>query len=134
MRRLLPCYSVRGSSAMYGWRVTRAARTRGGRALPAAGITGGYPMRDPRNATLARVIIRHSTRLEPGEAILIESFDLNTGLVLDLVDAALDAKGIPVVYLRSNAVNRSEEHTSELQSRSDLVCRLLLEKKKKLRS
>src|SRR2546421_8123180 len=28
-------------------------------------------------------------------------------------------------------VLRSEEHTSELQSRSDLVCRLLLEKKKK---
>src|SRR5438105_8469236 len=27
--------------------------------------------------------------------------------------------------------NRSEEHTSELQSRVDLVCRLLLEKKKK---
>src|SRR5947207_7306347 len=26
--------------------------------------------------------------------------------------------------------NRSEEHTSELQSHSDLVCRLLLEKKK----
>src|SRR5206468_12616160 len=29
------------------------------------------------------------------------------------------------------ASRRSEEHTSELQSRSDLVCRLLLEKKKK---
>src|SRR2546428_6343631 len=29
------------------------------------------------------------------------------------------------------AGKRSEEHTSELQSRSDLVCRLLLEKKKK---
>src|SRR5204862_6730906 len=29
------------------------------------------------------------------------------------------------------AGNRSEEHTSELQSRRDLVCRLLLEKKKK---
>src|SRR5206468_11034208 len=28
-------------------------------------------------------------------------------------------------------LKRSEEHTSELQSRSDLVCRLLLEKKKK---
>src|SRR2546421_8762793 len=28
-------------------------------------------------------------------------------------------------------LGRSEEHTSELQSRSDLVCRLLLEKKKK---
>src|SRR5260221_10763757 len=28
-------------------------------------------------------------------------------------------------------IDRSEEHTSELQSHSDLVCRLLLEKKKK---
>src|SRR5438034_6763330 len=28
-------------------------------------------------------------------------------------------------------IHRSEEHTSELQSHSDLVCRLLLEKKKK---
>src|SRR3989440_1817210 len=32
---------------------------------------------------------------------------------------------------RPRASARSEEHTSELQSRSDLVCRLLLEKKKK---
>src|SRR5690625_5822627 len=30
--------------------------------------------------------------------------------------------------------NRSEEHTSELQSRGHLVCRLLLEKKKKKRT
>src|SRR5216683_2531589 len=30
-----------------------------------------------------------------------------------------------------SSFSRSEEHTSELQSRSDLVCRLLLEKKKK---
>src|SRR5690349_22476526 len=30
----------------------------------------------------------------------------------------------------SHAPGRSEEHTSELQSRRDLVCRLLLEKKK----
>src|SRR5438034_6241837 len=30
-----------------------------------------------------------------------------------------------------NRIGRSEEHTSELQSHSDLVCRLLLEKKKK---
>src|SRR3712207_7123989 len=32
---------------------------------------------------------------------------------------------------RSGRVSRSEEHTSELQSRQYLVCRLLLEKKKK---
>src|SRR2546427_3167945 len=32
---------------------------------------------------------------------------------------------------RLRATDRSEEHTSELQSQSNLVCRLLLEKKKK---
>src|SRR3989442_11104234 len=34
----------------------------------------------------------------------------------------------------TGAVGRSEEHTSELQSRPHLVCRLLLEKKKKVES
>src|SRR5256886_4223251 len=40
-----------------------------------------------------------------------------------------DIGGDPAV-LREYAQARSEEHTSELQSQSNLVCRLLLEKKK----
>src|SRR2546430_3010818 len=43
-------------------------------------------------------------------------------------DASLSASGSGVATTR-NAVPRSEEHTSELQSQSNLVCRLLLEKK-----
>src|SRR5690625_1688136 len=40
--------------------------------------------------------------------------------------------GITVSVARANGYSgRSEEHTSELQSRGHLVCRLLLEKKKK---
>src|SRR5260221_9059636 len=35
-------------------------------------------------------------------------------------------------FARRQQKDRSEEHTSELQSHSDLVCRLLLEKKKKI--
>src|SRR5260221_5346059 len=38
----------------------------------------------------------------------------------------------PTVAIKKR--RRSEEHTSELQSHSDLVCRLLLEKKKKLKT
>src|SRR5207302_8978380 len=34
-------------------------------------------------------------------------------------------------WIRPPSATRSEEHTSELQSRENLVCRLLLEKKKK---
>src|SRR5438034_6549402 len=36
----------------------------------------------------------------------------------------------PKVDMEKQSDGRSEEHTSELQSHSDLVCRLLLEKKK----
>src|SRR2546430_10420359 len=38
------------------------------------------------------------------------------------------------IWIRVSAsASRSEEHTSELQSQSNLVCRLLLEKKKKIK-
>src|SRR2546430_6071161 len=41
-----------------------------------------------------------------------------------------DEEAAPGVRLDQPAGDRSEEHTSELQSQSNLVCRLLLEKKK----
>src|ERR1022692_3272704 len=37
----------------------------------------------------------------------------------------------PAIWVRAVSILRSEEHTSELQSPCNLVCRLLLEKKKK---
>src|SRR5690349_23943935 len=45
------------------------------------------------------------------------------------ISGALMAMARPFHWRRIS--RRSEEHTSELQSRRDLVCRLLLEKKKK---
>src|SRR2546428_14136612 len=49
-------------------------------------------------------------------------------------EKVLDALGYAVTKLRGklgeSLATRSEEHTSELQSESNLVCRLLLEKKK----
>src|SRR5438132_3544336 len=45
----------------------------------------------------------------------------------------LDERVVVTVPIATNRVTRSEEHTSELQSHSDLVCRLLLEKKKKIK-
>src|SRR3712207_6963222 len=47
------------------------------------------------------------------------------------VVAAHDARQQVVEIMGDAASERSEEHTSELQSRQYLVCRLLLEKKKK---
>src|SRR2546427_6737742 len=45
--------------------------------------------------------------------------------------AARARSGIPGARARGRQRARSEEHTSELQSQSNIVCRLLLEKKKK---
>src|SRR2546422_4516937 len=47
------------------------------------------------------------------------------------LDGASDAEGDARVGRQRERRRRSEEHTSELQSRLHLVCRLLLEKKKK---
>src|SRR5204862_4715656 len=49
-----------------------------------------------------------------------------TGEALGPRRCAVHGNGVP------RHCHRSEEHTSELQSRRDLVCRLLLEKKKQL--
>src|SRR5688572_32051085 len=46
--------------------------------------------------------------------------------IWEIITESLDKK-----LKESGHQNRSEEHTSELQSQSNLVCRLLLEKKKK---
>src|SRR5207249_9639207 len=53
--------------------------------------------------------------------------------VFDRKDVYADAAAmgillIPAAEVRLQGADRSEEHTSELQSRFDLVCRLLLEK------
>src|SRR5204862_3940933 len=51
--------------------------------------------------------------------------DMLTALIPELAVASTG----PIGAERVPALRRSEEHTSELQSRRDLVCRLLLEKK-----
>src|SRR2546430_3332431 len=44
--------------------------------------------------------------------------------------AMINSGALPKLAFRNPPIPRSEEHTSELQSQSNLVCRLLLEKKK----
>src|SRR5579885_1712760 len=56
-----------------------------------------------------------------GEAQCVDQFDIDDDMRLP-----------PPARNRPDALLRSEEHTSELQSRFDLVCRLLLEKKSRI--
>src|SRR5437667_2881059 len=57
---------------------------------------------------------------------------ITTSIVSDVERRALALTGAgDMIWDWDVSVDRSEEHTSELQSHHDLVCRLLLEKKKK---
>src|SRR5207302_5521885 len=56
---------------------------------------------------------------------------IQVGMFRDMTQHTLWSKDVLVVNAFTHTYTRSEEHTSELQSRENLVCRLLLEKKKK---
>src|SRR2546427_4603198 len=79
------------------------------------------PFPDGRDRRHGRIVFRDAG-LEPEPVVARQR--------LELVDHLEPVLVLRVVH-REDVGERSEEHTSELQSQSNLVCRLLLEKKKK---
>src|SRR2546427_1403225 len=73
---------------------------------------------------------RESRRAWPGATALWTQFDAD-GVGGITRDGSRFVDGLGARQGHAHAAMRSEEHTSELQSQSNLVCRLLLEKKKK---
>src|SRR5437762_6946898 len=99
---------------------------------------------------------KNELRLEANEILVLGADDMKLKAVVDILQSRLHKRGVPLKALTYGKVEeasggalkqkislqqgipiekareiRSEEHTSELQSPMYLVCRLLLEKKKK---
>src|SRR3712207_7156981 len=71
-------------------------------------------------------------RLALGLALVLGTFTFNSQVTIALMAREVFGVGAEAFGLLTTCfAARSEEHTSELQSRQYLVCRLLLEKKKK---
>ncbi|MCH2136795.1 MAG: aminopeptidase [Phycisphaerales bacterium] len=64
-------------------------------------------MLDPRMTTLARGLVGHSTRLQKGEHLLIEAFDVPEAMVIELIRAARAVGAHPHVAIRSGRVMRA---------------------------
>src|SRR5207249_8813614 len=97
--------AIAGCSTASPWAGTHRRGRRPVAQRPAIDLAGGRPWQRVHVLDQPRIFVLAEPRLDA------------------LLDLARE--------VRAAALRRSEEHTSELQSRFDLVCRLLLEKKKK---
>src|SRR3712207_8174783 len=99
--------------------------------------------RPPRSTLFPYTTLFRSKLFEAAEGVRIANADDPYGARLAAefpgtqtfaIDAEADWRAVDVAseLTGSRFTARSEEHTSELQSRQYLVCRLLLEKKKKI--
>src|SRR5947207_2549153 len=94
---------------------------------------------DRRAQGMPRVLLLpiFTTAIFVSAALLFMVQPMFTKLVLPRFGGAPAVWSVAIVFFQAALLagyayaHRSEEHTSELQSHSDLVCRLLLEKKKK---
>src|SRR6266436_7312894 len=80
-------------------------------------------------ADVAQVVLNDHGRVEV-RGDLLHPLERRDRLRAVVVEGRHAVRFVVLVEVRGVAAQRSEEHTSELQSRLHLVCRLLLEKKK----
>src|SRR5438045_6412770 len=94
-----------------------------GSTKPEAGVIATSPATAPEMmpSTLGFPLIDHSTNIQ-----------VNAAVAVAIWVTAIAIPALPLAATADPALNRSEEHTSELQSLRHLVCRLLLGKKKKI--
>src|SRR3712207_7562457 len=83
--------------------------------------------RPPRSTLFPYTTLFRSPADKPAASLKLPDHDHDHGRPPAKLQLGEDAEGDP---LGEEGHDRSEEHTSELQSRQYLVCRLLLEKKK----
>jgi aminopeptidase len=65
-------------------------------------------MMDPRIVKLAEVLVDHSTRLQPGERVLLECFDLpDPALPVALIQTVVSRGAVPFVWTKQNRILRA---------------------------
>src|SRR3712207_8492018 len=88
-----------------------------------------FDFNDPATTEIYTLSLHDALPIYQDHRQVREPLDGGGGPMRMSAKPAVLASGLLLVLLGDSALLRSEEHTSELQSRQYLVCRLLLEKK-----
>lgn len=73
-------------------------------------------MKDPRFEQMAQVLVHHSTRVQPGDRVLVEATDVPEEFLCVLIEQITQAGGIPLVETRQSKVMRALHlHATEEQ-------------------
>jgi aminopeptidase len=64
-------------------------------------------MKDSRYTDLANLLTNHSCKVQPGEKVLIEAFDIPPEFVVELIRAVATAGGLPLVSTYSQVIQRA---------------------------
>ena len=64
-------------------------------------------MKDPRYTDLAKLLVSHSCKIQRGENVLIEAFDIPGEFVVELIRAVTAAGGMPLVSTYSQTIQRA---------------------------
>ncbi|MCX7869531.1 MAG: aminopeptidase, partial [Terrimicrobiaceae bacterium] len=70
-------------------------------------------MKDPRHDSLARVLVRHSTRLRKGDHVLIELFDAPEAIGVAIIRAVREVGAIPFLQIHRSVLSREMQRGIE---------------------
>jgi len=90
-------------------------------------------MKDPRFSELAKVLVRHSTQIKPGENVLIDAFDIPDEMVIALIREIRARGGVPFVQTHHARIGR-EIALGVTESALDISCELELARMKKMQA
>lgn len=88
-------------------------------------------MLDPRVQQLADVLVRHSVRVQPGDKVFLESFDIPAEAVACVVRSLAEAGAIPLVETRQNRVLR-ELYRNASEAQMQLIGSLEMERMRQM--
>lgn len=90
-------------------------------------------MNDPRFQDLARILVNYSTKLKPGDRVLVDAIDIPDEFVVELIRTIRRAKATPLIEIRHGKISRELLAGME-QSQATLLRKLELHRMKEVQA